>query len=181
MMKKAALDHLIATTNKEQSVAELNNSKSGATQATAIYDIAMAKNMMHDNARQEMQNQIAAEKASTDKITAIAQSHKAIADADKSRAQAENERGKGTSEREKVAMEALRARTEALMASRQHQRDDALAAHQMDMERRGHALETMNAHAGMITARGGYERDLAAAFKARKDAVRPTPKPAARK
>jgi hypothetical protein len=180
-MQDAALNHLIAQTNKEQSTAELNNSKSGATQATAIYDIAMAKNMMHDNARQETENQIALEKASTDKITAVAQSHKAIADADKSRAQAENERNKGAGEREKSAMEALRARTEALMASRQHERDDALAAHQMDMERRGHALEQMNAHAGMITARGGYERDLAAAFKARKDAVRPTPKPAARK
>lgn len=181
MIKKATLDHLVATTNKEQSIAELNNSKSGATQATAIYDIAMAKNMMHDNQQQLAKNQLELEKASTDKITALAQSHKAIADADKSRAQAENERGKGTSEREKVAMEALRARAEALMASRQHQRDDALAAHQMDMDRRGHVLDTVNAHAGMIAAHGGYQRDLAAAFKARKDAVRPTPKPAARK
>jgi hypothetical protein len=188
MMKKAALDHLIAQTNKEQSTAELNNSKAGASQATAIYDIAMARNMMHDNARQEQANQLAAEKASTDKLTAVAQSHKAIADADHARVKTQREMAAMHGDQSKMAMEALRERTKALMESRKHERDDVIAAHQveqgrhqMDMDRRGHALEQMNANAGMITARGGYERDLAAAFKARKDAVRPTPKPAARK
>jgi hypothetical protein len=187
-MQDAALQHLIAQTNKEQSVATLNNSKVETEQASAIYDIAMAKNMMADNARQEVANQIAAEKASTDKISAIAQAHKASAEAELSKvkvgreiALAQADQDKAITDRERMAMEALRERTAALMESRKSERDDAVAAHQMDMERRGHVLEQMNADAGMLTARGGYERDLAAAFKARKDAVRPTPKPAAKK
>jgi hypothetical protein len=47
-------------------------------------------------------------------------------------------------------------------------------------ERRKSAIDHMNAHAGMIGAVGGLHRDLASAFKARKDAVRPNPKPAAK-
>lgn len=187
-MQEAALNLLTAQASKEQgtaakehSLAALNATKVETEQASAIYDIAMAKNMMADNARQEFANQIEQERASTDKIAAIAQAAKSEADAQLAGVKVQREVAAIEDDRSQRAMEALRERTKALMESRKHERDDALAAHQMDMERRGYALEQMNADAGMITARGGYERDIAAAFKARKDAVRPTPKPAARK
>jgi hypothetical protein len=44
--KQIAKATAIAKLNQMQSAAELNNSKSGATQATAIYDVAMAEHLL---------------------------------------------------------------------------------------------------------------------------------------
>lgn len=181
MLQEAALNKLIAETNKDQSTAELNNSKAGATQATAIYDIAMAKNLMSDNARDVEKHaaQLEGERAKT--ITAVAGARKVAADVEHTRVKTMREQAGMIGDQTKTAAELLRARTEALMAARQHQRDDALAAHQVEQDHHTRGIERLNAHAGMLGAVGGLHRDMAAAFKARKDAVRPNPKPAAKK
>lgn len=44
--KALAIQAAIARINKDQSTAEMQNAKAGATQATATYDLAMAKNLM---------------------------------------------------------------------------------------------------------------------------------------
>ena len=46
--KQLARKAVVASIDKDQSVAELNNSKAGATQATATYDIALAQKMMRE-------------------------------------------------------------------------------------------------------------------------------------
>src|SRR6266550_195518 len=76
-MKQLTIQHLVADTNKLQSIAEMNDAKAGSSQATAIYDIAMARHMMTDQARATMQHAADMEKTQTDKITAIAGAHKA--------------------------------------------------------------------------------------------------------
>lgn len=47
--KKLAIAGAVAIINKDQSIAEMNNAKAGATQATAAYDIAMARNLLMKN------------------------------------------------------------------------------------------------------------------------------------
>ncbi|HYM32306.1 MAG TPA: hypothetical protein VEU47_13455 [Candidatus Cybelea sp.] len=42
-----AVQKVVAAINKDQSIAEMNNAKAGATQATATYDIAMAQHIMN--------------------------------------------------------------------------------------------------------------------------------------
>lgn len=44
--QQLAQEAAIAKINKDQSTAEMQNAKAGATQATALYDIAMAKNLL---------------------------------------------------------------------------------------------------------------------------------------
>jgi hypothetical protein len=39
----------VASINKDQSIAEMNDAKAGATQSTAVYDIAMARNLLSKN------------------------------------------------------------------------------------------------------------------------------------
>lgn len=180
-LQEAALNKLIAETNKDQSTAELNNSKSGATQATAIYDIAMAKNMMADNARASEKHGVELAEANVKQITAVADARKAAAEVEHVRMKTLRERAGIMGDQQKSAAEILRERTKELMESRKHDREDGIAAHEAEMGRHKAGVERINAHAGMISAQGGYQRDLASAFKARKDAVRPTPKPAAKK
>lgn len=180
-MKELAIQHLVADTNRLQSTAEMQNAKAGSSQATAMYDLAMAHHMMTDNQRQELQHSVDMEKAQTDKITTVADAHKKIADANLSTARAASVHAGIQNDSAKMAGQILKDRTEALMASRQHAREDATADHGMHMERQRGAIDHMNAQAGMIGAVGGFHRDVASAFKARKDAVRPNPKPAVKK
>lgn len=44
--KKLAIEALIAKISKDQSTAEMQNAKAGASQATAMYDLAMAKHLL---------------------------------------------------------------------------------------------------------------------------------------
>lgn len=48
-MQQLGLAALIARINKDQSTAEMQNAKAGATQATAMYDLAMARNLLQKN------------------------------------------------------------------------------------------------------------------------------------
>jgi hypothetical protein len=177
-MRELAIQHLTAQINKDQSTAELNNSKAGASQATAIYDVAMARHMMTDGQRQSEKHAIEVAKHENDRIAVVADVHKKVADAGLSTARAAAVQAGIHTDGAKTAADILRARTEALMASRAHAREDVTAAHGMHMERQRGAIEHINAQAGMLGAVGGFHRDVASAFKARKDAVRPTPKPA---
>jgi hypothetical protein len=94
--KQIAKATAIAKLNQFQSAAELNNSKSGATQATAIYDIAMADNLLKKNDNEaglkELADaahkaaQIGTEQAKADKLRAEipktrAEMHSTLADA----------------------------------------------------------------------------------------------------
>ena len=48
-MKQLAISKLTAEINKDQSIAEMNNAKAGATNSTATYDLAMAQNLLAKN------------------------------------------------------------------------------------------------------------------------------------
>jgi hypothetical protein len=48
-MKQLAIAKLTAEINKDQSTAEMNNAKAGATNSTATYDLAMAQNLLAKN------------------------------------------------------------------------------------------------------------------------------------
>lgn len=82
-MKHLAVTKLIAEINKDQSIAEMNNSKAGATTATASYDLAMAQNLLAKNDTdgfiQHLDAMSAAAKAERDKAEAAkagAQAHR---------------------------------------------------------------------------------------------------------
>jgi hypothetical protein len=94
--KQIAKATAIAKLNQLQSAAELNNSKSGATQATAIYDIAMADNLLKKNDNEAGLKELAdaahkaaqigtehakADKLRADTVKAGADTHSALADA----------------------------------------------------------------------------------------------------
>jgi len=178
-MKNLTIQHLVAQINKDQSVAEMNNAKAGTSQATAIYDIAMARNMMADNARAEQKHSVDLETANVDRFTALAGMRKAAADVQHIRAKTAREIAGMGSDRAKTALEILRERTKALMESRKHNRDDALVAHQAEMGRHKSMVDRLNAHAGMISAVGGFHRDIAGAHRDRVGAVvdsRPEPR-----
>jgi hypothetical protein len=48
-MKQLAISKLVAEINKDQSTAEMQNAKAGATNSTATYDLAMAQNLLAKN------------------------------------------------------------------------------------------------------------------------------------
>lgn len=182
-MKELAIQHLTAQINKDQSTAELNNSKAGATQATAIYDVAMARHMMTDGQRQAEKHAMEMAKHGNDAVSIAADAHKKIADASLSTARAAAVQAGMHNDGVKTAAQLLKERTAALMASRQHSRDDVLAAHQVQHDRRTAAIDHINAQAGMLGAVGGFHRDIAGAHRDRVGAVvdaRPQPAPAGR-
>lgn len=78
-VKKLGVAKIIAAINKDQSTAEMQNAKAGATQATAMYDLAMARNLLAKNGFDGLANhletahklaQIDKDRASTEKTRA---------------------------------------------------------------------------------------------------------------
>jgi hypothetical protein len=73
-MKQLAISKLTAEINKDQSIAEMNNAKAGATSSTATYDLAMAQNLLAKNDIQGFEHHVsamaAAAKAELDKAKA---------------------------------------------------------------------------------------------------------------
>jgi hypothetical protein len=59
-MKQLAISKLTAEINKDQSTAEMNNAKAGATSSTATYDLAMAQNLLAKNDIQGFEHHISA-------------------------------------------------------------------------------------------------------------------------
>lgn len=77
--KLLSIARMVAAINKDQSTAEMQNAKAGSTQATAMYDLAMARNLLVKNGMAGLADhletahklaQIDKERASTDHIRA---------------------------------------------------------------------------------------------------------------
>lgn len=101
--RQLVVQSALAKINKDQSTAEMQNAKAGSSQATALYDVAMAHNMMEDNLNQgrweEAKRAIdtmkaAAEqsRAQNDTVRTRADAVSKLAAADHTRAKAERER-----------------------------------------------------------------------------------------
>jgi hypothetical protein len=65
-VKELTFAKLLSEVSKNDSTANLNNAKAGTATATAAYDVAIAQNMMHDNALQRGKLAIDAKKADQD-------------------------------------------------------------------------------------------------------------------
>lgn len=70
--------------NMQQATAEMNNAKAGATQSTAIYDVAMARNLLE-------KNDFSGLKAHLDAMESAAKANKVQADAENTRAKTARE------------------------------------------------------------------------------------------
>lgn len=155
-MKELTIQHLVADTNKLQSIAEMNNAKAGATQATATYDIAMARNMLEDNNLNGLKQYIAAKEAEArvrklDADTAVTGVKAAVTQADLQHKQVAT-----TVDMHKALTDRIRAHTEA------HQ-----AAHDQAVDRAGTAIDHINAQAGMLSSVAGAHADMAKAHRDR--------------
>lgn len=84
MMKQLAMRHLVAQIDKDQSTAEMQNAKAGATQTTATYDLAMAQNLLQKNSVDGFKNHM-------DAVSAAARAQLDTANAAKTRVQAVRE------------------------------------------------------------------------------------------
>jgi hypothetical protein len=177
-MRQLTINHLVAQTNASQSTAEMNNAKAGASQATAMYDVAMARHLLTQNERDEMTHAVDMQNAQTDKVSKLAKAHLDLANARKAHVQAAAAPLEAHAKLAQTAQEAVKSRTEAYMAAKQQGMDHLQAHHDMGQERARTALDGMNAHVGMLGAIGGLHRDLAAAHRDRVGAVvdaRPEP------
>jgi hypothetical protein len=81
-MKQLAVAKLTAEINKDQSIAEMNNAKAGATSSTATYDLAMAQNLLAKNDQSGWTAHLdaisAAAKAQKDQASAATEREKAV-------------------------------------------------------------------------------------------------------
>ena len=172
-MQDLALKKVVAEISKDQSIAEMNNAKAGTSQATAMYDVAMAKNLLTDNEREAMKHAQEMAKQDTHNITAVADLHKTAADTAHIQAKTVREQVGTRLDVQKNAHEIVKSRVAAHQAARQTQREDVQAHHTIQNERHGSALE-------QISAMAGAHRDMAAAHRDRVGAVvdaRPEPRP----
>lgn len=92
-IQQLGLAKIIAAINKDQSTAEMQNAKAGATQATAMYDLAMARNLLQKNGFDDVAGRIGQH---------LDNLHKA-AQIDKETAAADNMRAKTTGEHAQTA------------------------------------------------------------------------------
>jgi len=174
-MKQLAISKLTAEIDKDQSIAEMNNAKAGATSATATYDLAMAQNLLAKNDIEGFQHHIeamsTAAKAEVDKANAV-----------KAHIQAQ---------REAVAIGHDQQQHQSDMADAHTQR--TVDVHQALTDRLRAHLEGAKVAHGAVNDRGvaainhiaalaGAHRDLAGAHRDRVGAMvdaRPEPRPAA--
>lgn len=146
-MQQLGIQKLVAEINKDQSTAEMNNAKAGATQATASYDLAMAQHLLQKGEFEKakfhidaMAGAAAARKAEAEALTAHAKTQQATLDT-----------------HAKVAQ----------MAQDQRAND-----HQHAIDQGQLANDTMEAHANVIGALAGAQHDIAKAHHARAQAHR---------
>lgn len=78
---------VVSEITKNQSTAEMQNAKAGATQQTALYDFAMAKNLLEKNDTEGL-------RAHLDMMESAAKAQTAAATAEKTRAEADHTRAK---------------------------------------------------------------------------------------
>jgi hypothetical protein len=81
----------VSEINKNQSTAEMQNAKAGATQQTALYDLAMAQHMLNSGRFDDLKEHLSAMETAAKAKTAMATADKAQADADHSRAKTARE------------------------------------------------------------------------------------------
>ena len=156
LAKHLAIQTQVAKISALQSTAEMNNKKAGATEATAMYDIALARKMLAENNTSGLDAHLQA-------MEAAAKVQTATATADKTSAQADRERAGLTNDRLETHAKVISAVSGAHKATND-----------------GHA-----SHVGMLIdhlgAVGGLHRDLAAAHKdhvtAERTAATPIPQP----
>lgn len=130
----------VSEISKNQSIAEMNNAKAGSTEATAMYDIAMAKNML-------AKNDVDGLRAHLDAMEVGAKAQQVAAQARKTDAETAHTHVKTAREAAAIDHDALDARTRA-----------ATAAHELRSKRVGMLIDNMAATAGV-------HRDLAGAAK----------------
>jgi hypothetical protein len=170
-MRQLTIQHLVADTNKLQSTAEMNLAKAGSTQATAVYDIAMARNMMEDNQLSGLKSFIEAKEAearvnkmNADTQTAAVKTVAQIADL-------RHKQSGSPIDLHKAVTDRIRAHTEA----RKSEHDQA-------MDRAKTSIEHINARAGMLASVAGAHADMAKAHRDRVGAhVDARPEPAGAK
>lgn len=169
--RRLLVDSSLAKIAKDQSTAELNLAKAQTSQATAMYDIAMARNLLEDNNMAGLRAHLEAMESAAKASEAEARAHKTVADAEHTRAKAarefsgiENDRGE----------------------SRARQMESVAGAHKTSQEAEGAIVGRLIEHLSARSAaavdesvvhrnRAGAVKDLALAHKARKDANRPRP------
>lgn len=162
--RQLLVDATVAKTMKDQSAAELNMAKAKTSEATAIYDIAMARNMMEDNMRQGRFEE-AKQNIETIKLLSEAESKRA----DGIRAHADAEHRLATAEHLRARAE--RERTGAFT-------DVMDARERTGTERVKQQREAVGAVIDKLTGIAKADRDRAAAEKDRAIAKRPAPQQA---
>lgn len=161
--RRLLVDARLAATAKDQSTAELNNSKAGATQATAMYDIAMARNLLEDN-------NMAGLKTHLEAMEAQARAQEAQASVAKTHADIQHTAAKTAREVAGIRTDRVDANSRALEAHGRHLTARA-DAHATMAEAQGATVGRLIEH---LSARAAAEKDLAHAAKLRADARRPT-------
>jgi hypothetical protein len=159
--EKLSTDLIVSEISKNQSVAEMNNAKAGATQATAMYDIAMAKNMLAKNDMSGLQ-------AHLDMMESAAKARTAAADARKSDAEAAHTEVKTQREAAGIGHDAVQSQAKLLTAR--------VAAHRAGTERHKATVGLLVDH---LSGVAGMHRDIAGAAKdhAQAGLLRRTPAP----
>lgn len=160
--RQLAVNAAVAAISKDQSIAELNNKKAGATEATAMYDIAMAKNMLAKNDQDGL-------RAHLDMMEQAAKARQTEIDGQKAAAEIGHTNAK--TQREVVGThldiaDAHRANVEA-GTKRIAAVTDAHA------NRVGTMIEHLSAAASATRDHAAAAKDLATADKVRREPVRP--------
>ena len=162
--RQLAISAAVASISKDQSVAELNNKKAGATEATAMYDIAMAKNMLAKNDTAGLQ-------AHLDMMEQAAKARKIEIDGQTAAADVAHTTAKTQREVVGTHLDVAAAKTAAMDAGTKR----IAALHGAHTAHVGSLIEHLSATAGA-------HRDLAAAHKDRvvadRTAITPIPQPA---
>lgn len=174
-MKQLAIAHLTAQINKDQSTAEMQNAKAGATSATASYDLAMAQNLLAKNDVEGFNHHIEAmskaAKAQLDTANAVKARTQAVREAQGARQDAEQHHSAMADAATGRAVDVHQALTDRLRAHTERQKMLAGAVNDRGTAAINH-----------IAALAGAHRDLAAAHRDRIGAVvdaQPQPQPQA--
>lgn len=159
LQKTLGTNLIVSEISKNQSVAELNNKKAGATEATAMYDIAMARNLL-------AKNDVDGLKAHLDMMEQAHKAQETQIKAQKTEAEVAHTQVKTEREAAGIANDRVEARARVVEA--------ATASHRSQHDARAAQMGTLIDHLGAL---GKMHRDAAAARKdhAQADMIRRTP------
>lgn len=160
--RRMLVDARLAATAKDQSIAEMNLKKASATEATAMYDIAMARNLLEDN-------NMAGLKAHLDAMAAAAKAKESDANAANAAADAQHTNAKTARELAGISTDALDAHGRHLQA-RADAQSTLADAHATRVGAHGEIMGRLVDHLQGVAA---ADKDRAHAVKLRADARRP--------